>query len=99
LDNLHFRQAEWAPTLLPFFQLLKLFDALAARQHAAGPLQRILAAQAFINRHWHTCLVYNWSVRITRLMIKTRLQSDKSRWKTSVRAATIGLRKAAGSLD
>src|SRR5579884_3592902 len=60
LDHLHLRQAEGTAAVLPALLVLELQDALAAGQHVAGPLQAVLAPQAFINRH---CDTFSFSVR------------------------------------
>src|SRR5207249_11463851 len=57
LDDLYLGQSVGTLPILPLLLILQLLDALAARQNAAGALQRIFATETFINRHRHTCLV------------------------------------------
>src|SRR5688572_7117676 len=51
LDDLHLGQPERASALLPALLVLELQDALAALEHVAGTLQRVLTAKTFIDGH------------------------------------------------
>ena len=50
-ENGSSRISQRAAPIRPAFFGLELQDAFAAVEHVAGALQRVLAAQAFINRH------------------------------------------------
>src|SRR5262245_45886087 len=51
LDDLDLGQVERAAAVRPALLVFHHFDPLAACQHVAGPLKRVLAAEAFVDRH------------------------------------------------
>src|SRR5206468_5228278 len=71
LDHLDLGQTKRAAAVRPVLLGLEPQDAFAARQHVAGALQRVLAAQAFIDGHRTFLSDQEWFI------IKTARNIDK----------------------
>jgi len=71
LDHLDLGQTKRAAAIRPALLGLEAQDAFAARQHVAGALQRVLAAQAFIDGHRTFLSDQEWFI------IKTARNIDK----------------------